>query len=638
MNLCNRIFVPDATRALLWDMDGVLVDSLSFAIQVSQRLLAERYDGTHEIASEVLQTLFPLEPPDYWKAILQHLNEKGSASIPIEEASSLSEHYMALRAATPFPVHTGIREILEALRAGSVPCAVVSNNKVSQVSRIIGNCGLGDYFVVVVGNDHDGIRKKPCPDPYLFAAKRLGLDPESCVVVEDSALGIAAGLAAGCHTIGVATGSASTSGLEEAGAHQVYSDFAENSCKLVLGDVRNKRIGTPNQFVSHMLEHIAWRLGTAIYLHWNNNDYRAAGEFLGHVLRAWPAKARSGACLGMIDDGSAEVLVDLDAPDKRLDLGAEGDVSLPWFLSLRCEQLPDGKPLEALLRGLSDGLGAGLRVRICSAEDPHHTWEGVFRALGIALARIYTPDQEGGSQSPEANERETVVGDIAVRTMGIDYCEVRRKTAESELIARIDFSRGIPNAFEFHVDPSIGTAGVDELLGLFADKAGFSLQVSFKASVLSSSHVLFEDTALVIGRGLLELLVLRMNSTGAEGAGSNIRSREDIENAAIGVGLSVEGRKFWSFVPFSGSYADLRRDLLIGQDVLGGIRSEDLDDFIDGLAGGLCASIMIHVRRELPAQEAWPQLMAGLGTALAEAFLPNPFRRGVPPGVKATLS
>jgi hypothetical protein len=129
-----------------------------------------------------------------------------------------------------------------------------------------------------------------------------------------------------------------------------------------------------------------------------------------------------------------------------------------------------------------------------------------------------------------------------------------------------------------------------------------------------------------------------MQLTGAEGAGSNIRSVEDLAQRAIGVALSVEGRKFWSFVPFEESYAGLRRRLLIGQDVLGALRSEDLDDFIDGLAGGLSASIMIHIRRIAPADETWLGIFDGLGTALGEVFQPNPERRGVPPGVKATLA
>jgi hypothetical protein len=124
---------------------------------------------------------------------------------------------------------------------------------------------------------------------------------------------------------------------------------------------------------------------------------------------------------------------------------------------------------------------------------------------------------------------------------------------------------------------------------------------------------------------------------GAHGAGSTISSSADLSARAINVGVSVEGRKFWKFIPGDGDYARLRREFLIGQNCLGSLRSEDLDDFVDGLAGGMSASISIHVIRiDTPSTE-WVGVFRGLGAALRGAFELNPFRRGVPPGVKATL-
>ncbi len=639
MNLCNRILLPDSTSALLWDMDGVLIDSLSFAIQITHHLLQLRHDLERTVDADFLKSVFPLESSVYWREIVMYLNGTLGASIPMDDAEAMCNDYLSLRLTSVFPINPGIRQILDDLSWRNLPCAVVSNNPRSQTVAILKNCGLLDRFAVIVGNDEPAIRKKPAPDPYLYAAKQLGVAAARCVVVEDSVLGATAGIAAACQTIGVATGSASASVLEATGCHQVYSSFTENICELIFGDVRVKEIITLNEFVSHMVEHVAWRLGTTIKLSWNNNNFLAAGKFFGEALRRIPAKDTSAACLGMIDDGSAEVLIHLCSPTSGLRIGAQGDVALDWFLPLRCEQLPNGVALQELLSGLAQGLQAQIDVTICSAEDPHHTWEGVFRAVGICLSRIYSPVRAVLAPPPlDIKENIRLLGELSVRSVGIDFCEVTRRTAESEVSLSVDFSRRQPSAIHLQVGPSICHEGFGDLLLALADHAGFSLRLSFTASVLASSHVLFEDAALVMGRALLELLVIRMTLQGTDGAGSNIHTAADLQDLAVGVAVSVEGRKFWSFVPFGESYSELRRRILVGQNVLGTLRSEDLDDFVDGLAGGLAASIMIHVRRPVSPDETWRGVFCGLGTAIAEAFLPNPFRRGVPPGVKGTLS
>jgi hypothetical protein len=90
-------------------------------------------------------------------------------------------------------------------------------------------------------------------------------------------------------------------------------------------------------------------------------------------------------------------------------------------------------------------------------------------------------------------------------------------------------------------------------------------------------------------------------------------------------------------IPFDGNYASLKKKFIIGQNILGNLFSEDLDDFIDGLSGGLGCSIVIHFK-EIPDPEAgWKMIFQHLGLAVREAFEVNPYRKGVPPGVKATL-
>lgn len=420
---------------------------------------------------------------------------------------------------------------------------------------------------------------------------------------------------------------------------------------LSFGDVRKKRLVTPNHFVSHMIEHIAWRMGLSIDLETDSCDWKELGTALGKAITGLGVRNRAGAALGMIDDGSAHVAVTFgDAGSARIT--AVGGVDLQVFLAARCEQLESGAPLVELLHGLSAGLGARIEVTVWSFEDTHHTWEGIFRGVGIALSRCCTPDAPTDLQRQLSQDRAVTVhsleGELQVVESGAHRAVVRRGTAETGITVAVDFGGSQDSGpgcdthaarCSFQVDSSIeyGVRRADELFSELARALGATLEIDFKATLLSSSHVVMEDIGLVLGRALLEILKIRMERYGTHGAGSTISSPADRSARAINVGVSVEGRKFWKFIPGDGDYARLRREFLIGQNCLGSLRSEDLDDFVDGLAGGMSASISIHVIRiDTPSTE-WVEVFRGLGAALRGAFELNPFRRGVPPGVKATL-
>jgi imidazoleglycerol phosphate dehydratase HisB len=181
---------------------------------------------------------------------------------------------------------------------------------------------------------------------------------------------------------------------------------------LAFGDVRSKRIETPNDFVSHMIEHIAWRLGCSIDLQWPGDDCRLLGRMLGARIGSFTPVRQAAAAQGMLDDGSAEARIALGEAG-GLEIRAAETVDLEWFLSLRCEQLPSGRLLVDLLTGLAEGLPAKLTVAVCNHEDTHHTWEGVFRAVGVALNKIYAPSLQAGTFST-AVETDPGTGDIMV--------------------------------------------------------------------------------------------------------------------------------------------------------------------------------------------------------------------------------
>ncbi len=417
----------------------------------------------------------------------------------------------------------------------------------------------------------------------------------------------------------------------------------ETTIRLAFGDVSRKRIETPNDFVSHMIEHIAWRMGLEIDLVCGHQQWDRLGMLLGKEIAGFARFGSKSAALGMIDDGGAEIEIMLG--ESGVELSAVRAVNIDEFIASRCEQVSSGEPMLMLLRGLAEGMSARITVLILSFEDPHHTWEGVFRGVGIALSRIFTPPEakEIAQRRLLADNKLEIVEskhEIAVLERGQHRAVVQRGTAETSVVLSVDFRSDEQSAARIEAGKSISAAvaGIPELMRIVAANLGAMVNVEFHAKFLSSSHVVLEDIGLVLGRALLEILKLRMTEYGINGAGSNLRQPEDLLAYNVHAAISVEGRKFWRVIPETGDRAQMQKLLIVGRDAIGGLRSEDLDDFIDGLCGGLSASLMIYLRSYEPADTTWRGIFAAIGTALKEAFEVNPYRRGVPPGVKACLS
>jgi HAD superfamily hydrolase (TIGR01509 family) len=105
------------------------------------------------------------------------------------------------------PWRPGARELLTAVRAAAVPTALVTTTprRLTDLvlARLTDDLDVPPFDLTVCGDEVPA--RKPDPAPYLQAAAALGVDPAGCVVVEDSPSGVAAGLAAGCAVLGVAS-------------------------------------------------------------------------------------------------------------------------------------------------------------------------------------------------------------------------------------------------------------------------------------------------------------------------------------------------------------------------------------------------------------------------------------------------
>jgi HAD superfamily hydrolase (TIGR01509 family) len=186
--------VTQPLAAVLWDMDGLLVDTEP-VWTVAEEELAARLGGvwSEQLKASIVGTRLDVAVP----MILEHYGR------PAEQAPEAADWLLArmveLFAATPV-VLPGVADLLTGLRDAGVPVALVSSSYRVLVDAVLAH-GLGPFAVTVTGDEV--AHGKPHPEPYLTAANRLGVDPRRCVVLEDSPSGVLSGEAAGCAVVAV---------------------------------------------------------------------------------------------------------------------------------------------------------------------------------------------------------------------------------------------------------------------------------------------------------------------------------------------------------------------------------------------------------------------------------------------------
>ena len=182
--------------AVLWDMDGLLVYTEP-VWTIAEEELAERLGGTWspDLKARIVGTRLDVAVPTIlrWYAV-----DAGPAAVA--EASAWLLGRMTELFAAEVSVLPGVTALLEALAEAGVPMALVSSSYRVLVDAVLAH-GLGPFAVTVAGDEV--AHGKPAPEPYLLAASRLGVDSSACVVLEDSAAGVASGQAAGCAVVAV---------------------------------------------------------------------------------------------------------------------------------------------------------------------------------------------------------------------------------------------------------------------------------------------------------------------------------------------------------------------------------------------------------------------------------------------------
>ncbi|WP_329225936.1 MULTISPECIES: HAD family phosphatase [unclassified Streptomyces] len=182
--------------SVLFDLDGTLIDSEPNYYEAGRRLLA-RY-GVRDFSWENHTRFIGIGT----RETLTVLRQEYGIEAPVDELlAGKNALYLELAGAstTAFPE---MRALVERLHEGGVPMAVASGSSRAAIAATLAVTGLDAHLPLYVSAE-EVARGKPEPDVFLEAARRLGVAPESCVVLEDAVPGVRAAHAAGMRCVAI---------------------------------------------------------------------------------------------------------------------------------------------------------------------------------------------------------------------------------------------------------------------------------------------------------------------------------------------------------------------------------------------------------------------------------------------------
>ena len=207
-------------RALIFDLDGTLVDTVYAHVFAWQRALSESgmaIDGWR------IHRRIGMSGGLFTRAVGREIGRE----LTPEEAQAIQRRHgelflELLKERRPLP---GAVELLQFLRQTGIPHGIATSGRRPEIDRSLAALGVGPELVVIERGDVP--RAKPEPDLFLACQKKLGVLPEECYVVGDAVWDLLAARRAGMLSVGLLSGGYGEDELSRAGALRVYRDAAE---------------------------------------------------------------------------------------------------------------------------------------------------------------------------------------------------------------------------------------------------------------------------------------------------------------------------------------------------------------------------------------------------------------------------
>ena len=216
--------------AVIFDLDGLMIDTEPLAQQAWDRVLQ---DHGKRLESDTFAKMIGLRLTESSKVIQAAYSLETSTT----ELADKETFYMSQIMTRGIPTMPGLRRLITELDRRRIPWAVATSSQRKYAVEVLGQLDLLEKCGGIAAGD-EVEHGKPRPDVYLLAARRLGIDPETCLALEDSVPGINAASAAGMLAVAVPNGETSSMKFEEAAF--VYDSLPEVMSNLneLLGPTR----------------------------------------------------------------------------------------------------------------------------------------------------------------------------------------------------------------------------------------------------------------------------------------------------------------------------------------------------------------------------------------------------------------
>ena len=184
-----------STKAVIWDMDGVIADTAPYHLKAWQEVLRKR--GINFTEEDFRHCFGQRNDTIIRSALGKEVSQEEIDTIAKEKEAGFRQRIR--QNLKPLP---GAIKLIKSLAEGGFKLALASSAPIENIQLVIIGLGISDYFHAII-TGRDVTEGKPSPQSFLLAAQKLGIEPKNCVVIEDAVAGVSAAKKAGMRCLAI---------------------------------------------------------------------------------------------------------------------------------------------------------------------------------------------------------------------------------------------------------------------------------------------------------------------------------------------------------------------------------------------------------------------------------------------------